>query len=88
MKEVGVGGEAEGTRERTRWRWTQTSQERIWSGRAVLDGNGRRRRAGEHDGRRADEVKEGPFKQALPFYSTVFRKKKNLLSLLYPMIDV
>ena len=53
-----------------------------------LDGNGRRRRAGEHDGRRADEVKEGPFKQALPFYSTVFRKKKNLLSLLYPMIDV
>jgi hypothetical protein len=72
LKEVTVGGEAEGTSERTSG-GIQVSQERIWCGRAVLDG--RRRRAGEHDGRQAGEVKEGLYKQAPSSTLLLFRIK-------------
>jgi hypothetical protein len=49
----------------------------------VLDG---RRRAGEHDSRQSDEMKDGPFEEA-PSTTSLFSLIKNLPSLLMLCYD-
>jgi hypothetical protein len=66
-----------GTGERTSWGRIRGGKERICRGGAVLDGS---RRAGEHDSRLSDEMKDGPLEEA-PSTTSLFSLIKNLPSL-------